>query len=650
MSAILGVFQADGRPVTESVVRRMLSRMRRRGADRVDVWRDGGALLAVARHEWESGPAISGPALVAREDDRVVAADASVYHRDDLRRRLAAAGVRPTGPTASHLILAAYRAWGDGCAAHLEGDFAFVLWDRKLRRVLCARDFTGTRPLFHLEAKGTLVVASAAGAILEHPDSPRELNLGALGVDAAGLVFAISDETCYQGVRELDAGTTLDRPLASPARVITHWAPPLDRAPRRTSFDEGADELRALLATAVAERLDPAAPSCVWMSGGRDSTAIFASGHHAARQGLAARGPISISARLPAADPGCENDMIESAAARWGVTSRWIDLDAVPLVAEPAAGGRRDEPYAIEYEQFLRALVGESRAAGARVAFNGHGGDLLFSSSAVLMADHLAQGRLLALWREWQPRRHAGGRFFVKWGVEPLLPRSAVRLTSALLGRRLRGHYEHPIPSWIDRRFVRAHALEERGAACTLHGTRGDRTLHEMRWLLTRRHFPRVMRTLGGYGLDGGIETRAPLMDRRVIDFALSRPASDRRIGADTKRLLRHAMRGLLPEPVLAARPYKTGTFRGYFLSHFAAIVPLLRHCARTPVLAELGIVDGTEFRRTVERYANRSPGVVVGPSLLTTLLVELWLRAGSHAAGPARVGSTAATPVGSPG
>src|SRR5690242_19500636 len=123
--------------------------MRASADDRFAIWRGAGALLAVARHPWEMALSFSGDALVLVEDDLAVAADASVYYCDDLRAALARAHVGVTGPSASHLILAAYRAWGADCAAHLEGDFAFVVWDAKSRTVVAARDFSGKRTLYY---------------------------------------------------------------------------------------------------------------------------------------------------------------------------------------------------------------------------------------------------------------------------------------------------------------------------------------------------------------------------------------------------------------------------------------------------------------------------------------------------------------------
>ena len=78
MSAIVGVF-GDAPSVTDAQIRAMLGRMSARGGDRLQIWRGGDAVLAVARHEWELDPTFSGPVLVVEDGAVVVAADASVY-------------------------------------------------------------------------------------------------------------------------------------------------------------------------------------------------------------------------------------------------------------------------------------------------------------------------------------------------------------------------------------------------------------------------------------------------------------------------------------------------------------------------------------------------------------------------------------------
>jgi asparagine synthase (glutamine-hydrolysing) len=633
MTAILGIFPSDGRPTEDALVSRMLARMRGRGNARANVWRENGVVLAVARSEWEFGPDFSGPVLVLPSGDFVVAADASLYYREELRRKLLDRGVRPEGNTPSHLILAAYKSWGDKCAQTIEGDFSFIVWDRKTRRVVAARDSTGTRPLFFADLGKTLIVASSIPAILEHPDCGSDLDLTAIAVDAAGLIFSTNDRTAYRSIRRVNGAMTLVH-FDGRTRLFRHWEPAPATESSSSSLDDGAAELRALLRDAVTERLDPKERTSIWLSGGWDSTAVFATGQSV----LSERGegdrltPVSMA--LPADDPWCETGRTEAVATYWGAKIHWLDSEKIPLLLSPeTTATTRPEPWAHEYEQMMRALVNSSRESGARVALNGHGGDFLFYGSPIFLADLLAGGHLLRLWREWSAMPARKPRAFFEYAIQPVLPFPALRTIELLRGgRRLHGYVERPIPFWIDRAFLQDSGLEELSASASPRPPRGvSRSSYETQWILMQPHFDRVVSTTAGFALEAGVESRLPLMDRRVIDFAMKRPWWERRSSGEDKHLIRHAMKDMLPREALAPRPFKTGSLGGYFARALERKLPELIHLTNAPLLAELGIVDRARLQNAARVYSRaKSNDSQLGVRLLSTLQAELWLRARS--------------------
>lgn len=636
MTAILAIFSSDGQSTDDAIVNRMLVRMAHRGGPSAGVWRGPGVTLAVSRKDWEMDPERSGSTLVLNDGDVVVAADASVYYRDDLRRKLSARGVSPKGETPSHLILAAYEAFGATCAEFLEGDFSFVLWDQKKRLVIAARDFTATRPLFFTERQGTLIVASSIDAVLAHPHCTSELDLVSIAADAAGLLFATGDQTAYRDVRRLNGGTTLVR-SESGCRVTTHWQPTAPIREPASSLDEGADELRALLADAVAERLDRRLPTSVWLSGGWDSTAVFAMGQKLLLERGKSDGLRPVSMALPADDPWCETARTASVGTHWGVPIRWLDSERIPLLVDPDKSAcERPEPWSHEYEQMVRALAGGSRQDGARVALNGHGGDFLFYGSPVFLADLLSKGRLLQAAREWRAMPVRKPRTFFDYALQPLLPTSALRLAEMLRnGRPIPTYAERPIPFWFDRSFIKASGLDERARAAVPTKAKGiSRSASEMQWVLRQIHGERVVSTTAGFALDSGIETRLPLLDRRLVQFALSRPWWERRSSGEDKHLIRHAMRDMLPPTVLAPRPLKTGSLGGYFGRALQRSLPDLLDLTKTSLLAEYGIVDPVRLQHAASvcrrsLHSDKATGV----RLLATLQAELWLRAHSRRA-----------------
>lgn len=627
MSAVLGVFSAGPALPPAAPAGRMLARMARRGAGAADVHRAPGALLAVTRHGWETAPHLGGPAEVAVDGAVRVAADATLFHRADLRRALAARGVAPPGDTAAALVLAAYRAWGTACAAWLEGDFAFVLWDGAARRAVCARDFAGKRPLVYAHLGGTLVVASTAGGVLAHPAVPAELDPVSLAETAAGL-WAGGDATAFRAVRTLPAGHTLAWRDGA-VRLDRHWTPPRLGSVTGPPFHQAAEELRERLVAATAERLPPDAPAAVWMSGGWDSTAVFAAGQVARLRGTPAPPLEVVSMSHPPGDPGREDETILRVARRWKRPVRWLRIADVSLLRGAAEGAaERDEPFAHVFEAWNRALAARGRALGARVALDGNGGDQLFFTSNVYLADLLREGRWMALWREWKAKGGTDPRDLFQYAVQPLLAPWMVDALGWIRRRPLRPTLERPLPPWIDPAFARRHGLGARERAHNPRPRGAGPAETEAYWYLTAPYFPRAYGLVAAFALETGMELRSPLLDRRVVEFAAARPREERNAGRETKRLLRAAMRGLLPDDVLAPRDTRTGTLGGHFAAGMRAEFPAMAAEAfRAPRLAELGIVDPAALRAACGEYARTADGSL-GFALAQTLHVELWLRA----------------------
>jgi len=639
MSAILALCSGHRQLPSDAAVRGMLAKMRGRGADRTELWRGDGAVIAVARHGWELDASFSGEAMVVQDETLVVAADASLYYRRDLQKKLADAGVRMAGDTPSHLILAAYRAWGAECAKMLEGDFAFVVYDRETRTLFGARDFAGRKPLFYMETGGTLVVASAIAGAIAYPEYREEINLKAVASVAAGLLGA-SKETAYRGVFTLPAGENLVWKAAAGVRIARHYEPPVFESGSALPFDDAADVLRTLIMRATEERFATHGPTSVWMSGGWDSTAVFAAGQQLLRERGARENLEVISISYPPGDPGREDELIEAIAGHWNCPVRWLHIGDMPFfdgVTERAA--RRDDPLAHVYETWNRALIGASREAGARVALDGMGGDGLFQVSPIFFADLLGSGRWLTLAREWRAKQlsYSTTRFF-KLAVQPLLPPLVLgAVAKARGGRALRGHMDRVVPDWIRADFAERHGLAEL-AKSPVRRRRGENaSASETQWHLRTPWVPAILGCTSSMAVEAGVEIRSPLYDQRVIEFAATRPREERSRDGETKRLLRRSMRGLLPDHVLAPRTHRTGMTTGYFdRSMRSGLAPLLLEAFEgSSALVDSGVVDVNRFWGAAHRYF-RSMDRSLGVELLLTLHAELWLRSHGQRGDPA--------------
>jgi len=627
VSGFVGVFPRGSRPVPEDAVRRALAAMRGRGTDPA-IRRSARSTVGSVRHPWER----NGQGKIAETEGLHAVTDAALFYHADLRRKLGSAGIHvdhEAGP--AEVVLAAYRAWGAACPERLEGDFSFVVWDQANRRVFCARDFGGRKPLFFVNRPGFFAVGSAIGSLLALPEVPDDLDLASVAAAAAGL-FASHTETAFRAVSSLPPGHSLQWCDGS-LRIERHWSPPPIETRSRipgVDLEEGAEQLRSLLERAVVERMDDSGPTAVWMSGGWDSTAVYGAGMMATRSRRTAQPLRPVSISYPPGDPGHEDGYIRSVANHWKSSVEWLDIRDIPFFDRPEQrAAERDEPFGHVYEMWNRALARASLAAGAHVALDGVGGDQLFHLSYVNLSDLLRRGRFWSLAREWNSKGLRGYRNFLRWAVVPELHPALRPLVARIAGPNVARHYlERFVPHWMDASFLERHGVIEREQRHTPAADGMSAVAYETYWYLTHPFGGKILSAVASFALDEGVELRSPLYDRRIVEFAASRPWSERTWELETKRLLRESARAWLPADVLAPRRIRTGLTSGYLADSLRRRhADWVEDVFRDSVLAAVGMVDANKLRNSFWAY-RRSGDEYVGVNLFFTLQAELWLRA----------------------
>jgi asparagine synthase (glutamine-hydrolysing) len=631
VSALVALLGYPASPETEATARRLLAAMPQRKGERVAVWSRGEATLAVSRRDWECDSTLAGPCVVAERGSVVAICDASIYYRRDLRSRLAQRGVECASDSPSDLVLAAYAAWGDECATFLDGDFAFVIWDIAERRAIVGRDHVGRRPLHLWAAPGRIVMASAAQAVAAHPDVPRRVNRLTVAAALSGLLGG-SLETGFEGIEPIAAATTVSWTEARGVRVVQRWEPPeFSLGGEARTLHDAAAELQSVLGRAVAER--SATRTVVWLSGGADSTAVFAAGnhHHHTHEVEAQLTPVSIS--YPPGDSAREDDFIAATARRWNATVHWLDSEGIDLFEDfEARAEARDDPYAHTFEAANRALASASVDLGARVALDGFGGDQLFQVSYGFLADLFWRLRWWSLGRVVR----AGGlpdlRSVVRWGVLPVAPRAVHRVVAVLRGGRpVRSVFDQSIAPWIAKDVATDEALLERSRADPPRRAYEGAGAHESRWYLTTPYFARSVTWASTAALVHGVDVRSPLLDRRVIEIAARRPLLERTPYFGGKPMLREASRGLVPDEVLKPRTFKTGVPKGYLGRQLGrSLAAALSRTFDVPAggirLVDLRLIDNAGLKLAIAEQTS-NPEHIRGVQLFLTLSAEWWLR-----------------------
>lgn len=573
--------------------------------------------LAVSCSSADASPRWSRPP--AQVGAWSVLADATLYYRDDLQRRVGAA--RADLDPAS-CIAALLDAAGPDGLRWLEGDYAFVAWHAGDRRLLAARDFGGKRSLFFTGSAESLQIADAVPALLTRPGIGLDLTtIAAVG----GGLWAHGDATAYLGVRELLAGHLLDWQPGRAPTVRAFWHAPAEIATRRDRLDEAAEELQALLDAAVRERCAREGSTAVSLSGGWDSTAVFGTARALGRDIR----PVSIS--YPEGDPGREDEWIAMVARRWDVEPHFIDVNSIPLFTDwEGEAARRPDPFAHAYEHWNRTLARTARERGATVILDGVGGDQLFQCGDILLADLVRTfqwGEVLGQLRQ-RPPGFRGPRHLYRWGIRPNLPTGVAARIARWRGLPPpRDYLERIPPIWFRRDFLRSHGVMARETAARPRRHARSHVLAEVQAYLEFAFYPRTFAHIFRFAREEGVELRSPLLDERVVRFAAARPWSDRVDGGETKRLLRRAMRDRLPAEVLAPRPHRTGTTNAYFLRELRrAGWPIAQRVLPEMRMAALGMIEPSHYRRGWD-HVLRHDDDELAVRLFFTLQAELWLR-----------------------
>ena len=510
---------------------------------------------------------------LARETGVAVAADARLDDRDTLCSALGVPPAERSALTDVNLILRAWSRWGRDCPNHLLGDYTFALWDTRKRMFFCARDHAGVRPFYYCPAPKGLIFASAVEAVLAMPDVSGALDEATVAAFLTGTGWNTTTHTFFKEVRKLPPGHTLTiegEPFPGDGlrtRIERYWRPECAPAARPASDDAHAEEFLALYARAVKDRLCDG-PVGVHLSGGLDSSSIVVL---AARE-LRRRGhpaPLAFSwlpalgETPPVAAHAAEYGLIDAVCAQEGLQVSHCALSSSDVLAIL----RRDGAFPGVYVQMNEEAVQRCAAgSGVRVLLSGWGGDEGVSFNG---RGHLEQLLLGGRWLKLAAECRAGPRPFralAHIALSLAHPRLWNHLCTRLQGKEPRRR------RWlIDPAFARrAKPLPVEVFRCV--GARRTQAR-----LLRSGHLSQRIEGWAASGARHGIEYRYPLLDRRLLEFALGLPPEQFRRGRCSRWLMRHALDGVLPPEICwNLKQADPARFEPLF-DAFAGAVPALR-------------------------------------------------------------------------
>lgn len=561
MCGIVGVW--GELPDRRAVIERGCAAIFHRGPDSRGYWedREAGLGLGHVRLAIQDLSDAGHQPMVSTSGRFVLVLNGEIYNHLDLRDRLRAEGSAPAwhGHSDTETLLACFAAWG--MAATLEravGMFALGLWDRHDRTLSLARDRMGEKPLYLGYAGSRLVFASELKALADVPGFDSTLDPSALSL-LLRHNYIPAPWCVYKALRKLRPGTFMtitetqlrQRGLPDPIQYWSAQAVAHDAVEHRLAFgsdDQAVDALEHVLSESVRGQMLSDVPLGAFLSGGIDSSVIVALMQ--AQGGNAVRS-FSIGFDDPAYDEaGHAREVARHLGTRH--TELYVSArDALDVV--PRLANLYDEPFA-DSSQIPTVLVTRMAREHVAVALSGDGGDELFGGYS----------RYFRAQRWWQRRSALPGLVRRPAGVlghtaSAMLPGGRVRerverLSNALSARHAGHFYQSFVSYWKDP----AQALVAAGRPDTLFDQPSpDSFFDHMTLLDTVTYLPGdILVKVDRAAMAVGLETRVPMIDHRVFEFARRLPYEYKVRDGHGKDLLRKLLCRHVPE-AMVNRPKK---------------------------------------------------------------------------------------------
>jgi asparagine synthase (glutamine-hydrolysing) len=559
MCGICGIVDTDGIcRFSEGDLETMANVLRHRGPDDEGRFISGSVGLAFRRLSIVDLK--GGHQPMSNEDGTIwIVFNGEIYNHPELRPVLEQLGHRYRTNSDTETILHLYEEYGETCVHHLQGMFAFAIWDTRRNLLFCARDRLGIKPFYYARVGKRFVFASEIKALLEIGCVKPTLNHRALP-EFSVFGYLSSDETLFEGVRKLLPGHHLTLNLHGEDKrpeIKEYWDLDISQAGDDLSEPEYLDRFRALFADTVRLHLMSDVPVGVFLSGGLDSSSI------AAVMTSVRKDPIqTFSVGY------VEDQFSELRAAREVARHIRSEHHEVVLGHEEFFASLRDLTWHEDEPMVWPSSVSlyyVSRLARekVKVVLTGEGGDEMFAGYLKYRAA-LWNVRAAPVYTALVPDvlrqfvRNALARNFLPDPVQRKLRHSFLYYPNTFEQIYFDNFYSafpyhglsHLFSQQLTDELSDINAYENCKSFLPTNGNGCD-LLIKLLYLDAKTYLVELLMKQDQMSMATSIESRVPFLDHKLAEFAMSIPTRYKVRGFSGKYLLRRAMAHLLPPSVI---------------------------------------------------------------------------------------------------
>jgi asparagine synthase (glutamine-hydrolysing) len=556
MCGIAGIYRPGGGELAglKIKLRAMDELLRHRGPDGSGSWAHARGHVGLV-HQRLSIIDLSAGAAQPMSDGagNWIAFNGEIYNYLELRQELGVENFVTHSDTET--ILRAYRKWGIDCVNHLRGMFAFALWDEAAQRLFCARDRFGIKPFYYTARDGVLYFASEAKALL--PFLPHIATDSKALAEYLTFQYTIGEHTLFEGIHQLLPGHRLQLDQAG-QRIDRYWDVryEIDWEHSPSYFGQ---RLRELVEDSLRFHLRSDVPIGSYVSGGIDSSLLHILALREQQQNrLGFHGRFT---QYPGYD--------ESAYAAAATTLSGGELHTLDITADDFRNRLSDVIYHLDHPvagpgSFPQFMVSQLAARHVKVVLGGQGGDEIFGGYARYVLAYLEQCLSAAI-----DGTYRNGNYVVT--IESIIPNlGLLREYKPMMKEFWRQGLFDPLDARYFRLIDRSsdmdgeidwEALDKRRVFedfCAIFNNAAN--VRKEAYFDKMTHFdfkcllPALLQVEDRMSMAHGLESRVPLLDHPVVEFAATVPADVKFKNGSMKHLIKTVFAADLPPQILSRR------------------------------------------------------------------------------------------------
>lgn len=566
MCGIVGYMRLNGEDLSDQSLDAFTDSLAHRGPDSRGTWRDRRAGISLGNRRLagiDLSSAGTQPMSYAKERFWITF-NGTIYNYLEVREELKSKGYAFQSNSDTEVILAAYAAWGPDCQFKLNGDWAFAIWDRREAELFVSRDRFGGKPFFWWRMPAGIAFASELKAFVGIPEFRWSFDEELVAETLTNINGIEGTEwTYFKGVKRLRGGHHMIIKAGQEPR-ITRWWQTYDHLPKvAATFTDQVDEFRELFFDAVRLRLRSDRQVVTNLSGGLDSSSVTSAVAHL--RGQAGLLPADQRAYV-AKFTGTDQDEVEYAravVAASHVTPVYLDInvDEILGAVEDLIWHYEDIFWVLPVGQWL--ILKEMFAReGLVVTLDGGGGDDMLCSLSFFIMNEMERCLLRGDLKRFRELRQVVAG--MAGGNDPGRVNPLFFLRRALSRTPLGRHQIAPLINewmplsaehWLKGRVTHRRLYDDFMAKQVPFPSGLNRDHY---WWFHNTGVPTIGRTYDRSAVAQGVEVRMPFLDWRLVAYAFALPDASKVGGGYTKRILREAMRGYVPD-VVRLRTSKTG-------------------------------------------------------------------------------------------